>query len=566
MLPSSTRAAPVSGAPTRRDGALATCSGERISSIEIYSREPISISAKKTLWNKALAVTGLRETPTRPRIVRAYLKLREGQPCTEAARRESERVLRAQPFFNSATIRVLPDGAGRVRLQVDVVDDIPLLLMATTRGGTPASLMVGSRNLSGLGLRASVGIAHSVAYGVGLDLRAAQYGIFGRPDFASVDLRRARDGDRIIVQLVEPLLTPLQRRAFHLGAGGVSGFEFLSSPTGQRTALFSHRDFWDAAWVTRVGHAAPGQTVGLLGAMLLGEKVYSNADVQALARNGLMPSPDPALVARYPDLSIMNAALVAGLSRVRYGTVSNFDALHADQDAATGVQFGVLAGPSVSASRGASDILFAGDFYAGAGSAGSLVQARVLAESRSNRRADHVDDAVTSAQLSWYHRVSDGWTSHLGVQGAELRGLEVPAQLSLREPDGGVIGFATSHAAGGKRATARLEERIRMPHLAGRADVAVAPFVEAGKLWAGDAPYGVTTPVRTAVGVSLLLAYPEGSRRVYRLDVGFPVNSDHRARVELRLSSSDFTRGLRHEPLDVSRMRSSALPTSLLAW
>ena len=44
-------------------------------------------------------------------------------------------------------------------------------------------------------------------------------------------------------------------------------------------------------------------------------------------------------------------------------------------------------------------------------------------------------------------------------------------------------------------------------------DFGVGVFADAGRLWAGDIPYGVTTPVRTSVGVSLLGTVPPASAR-----------------------------------------------------
>ena len=46
-----------------------------------------------------------------------------------------------------------------------------------------------------------------------------------------------------------------------------------------------------------------------------------------------------------------------------------------------------------------------------------------------------------------------------------------------------------------------------------------------GKIWAGDAPFGVTSPLRANVGVGLRGAFPPGSRQTFRLDVGVPLHS-----------------------------------------
>ena len=98
------------------------------------------------------------------------------------------------------------------------------------------------------------------------------------------------------------------------------------------------------------------------------------------------------------------------------------------------------------------------------------------------------------------------------------------------------------------------------------ADVGFATFTQVGSIWAGDAPYGSTT-TRTSAGVSLLAAYPTGSKRTYRVDVGIPLvrGGTGGGRIEVRFSSEDATQQFWKEPDDVLRSRIGGLPSAMFS-
>jgi outer membrane protein assembly factor BamA len=101
--------------------------------------------------------------------------------------------------------------------------------------------------------------------------------------------------------------------------------------------------------------------------------------------------------------------------------------------------------------------------------------------------------------------------------------------------------------------------------VARRADVGLATFVDAGKTWAGDVPFGVTSPVKASVGVGLLAAVPV-SQRLWRLDLAVPVSADADAKGwEVRLSTTRV-RGFWREPQDVARLRAAAAPSTIFTW
>jgi hypothetical protein len=89
-----------------------------------------------------------------------------------------------------------------------------------------------------------------------------------------------------------------------------------------------------------------------------------------------------------------------------------------------------------------------------------------------------------------------------------------------------------------------------------RGDVAVGAFVDAGRLWRGDVPFGVDTPVLTSAGVSLFGAIPKGSQRILRIDFGAALHPGlPHSGWEVRLTYEDVGRRIREEPRDVAAGR-----------
>jgi hypothetical protein len=145
----------------------------------------------------------------------------------------------------------------------------------------------------------------------------------------------------------------------------------------------------------------------------------------------------------------------------------------------------------------------------------------------------------------------------------------VPLQLTLGQLGGGVRGYRASHDAGNIRFVTRLEDRLYLGKLRDQADVGLAVFGDAGRVWEGDAPlgYGVTTPMKFGAGIGVLAAIPPGSKRTYRLDIARALSHDLHARWEFRVSvvNSDRLR-IDREPRDVRFGRELVTPSSVFSW
>lgn len=545
----------------------AACTGDTVTAIDIRVHPASSASARDEITRAKSEVFRSRFATTRPGVVRAYLRLHVGKACTEFDRSESERFLRAQPFIASAIIRASPDGPGRVRMDVDVVDEMPVVIDGGIQRGQLASLTLGTQNFQGRGLAVSARVTRGFAYRDGLGLAVAQYGVFGSPYHLEASAERNPLGTGLSLDFARPFLTTLQRTAFGAGIRAASGYGGVLRPAGPSVALKTHRVSYDVGWVRRLGKLDRRHTAGFVGGAVLGESIRIDSGAMIVSDSGLVRAGASDFGAAYPTLSAVRIAAIGGVRSIRFVTVRGFDALAAQQDVGVGIQLHLLAGPSIWATGNRGELFAAGDLYAGIGHDASFASVHMVSEARGKYDSPNWEAMASSARLSWYVKPSRALTHITSVDVAAVRRLSFPAQLTFRDPDGGVAGFAAARAGGGGRAVVGIEERFLTGWFRSRADFAVAAFANAGKLWAGDVPYGQTTTIRQSLGLSLLGAFPAGSKRMYRLDVAFPLNPERGgSRVELRVSALDRTRLLWLEPRDVARVRSGAVPTRLMKW
>ncbi len=97
-----------------------------------------------------------------------------------------------------------------------------------------------------------------------------------------------------------------------------------------------------------------------------------------------------------------------------------------------------------------------------------------------------------------------------------------------------------------------------IPSPSPKIELAVAGLAQAGRLLAGDATYGVTTPWRYGVGVALIGAVPSGAKHTVRLEFGVPVNPSGPRALEFRVGYGDRTAFFGGEPPAITNAREVA--------
>ena len=543
----------------------AGCDGLVISAIDIRTYPPSGRTAEERAAVALTSTAGLRGRRTATFIVRAYVRVRVGERCSDAMLRDTERLLRAQRFVASAAVTATPDGEGRVRIRVDVVDEVPWVAGASIESGKLTALKGGTRNFDGRGVTVVGSTDWGGPFRPAARVHLGQFGALGRPAFADVELAREHLGGRSRVGYTEPFVTNAQTRAIRAGAAQEIEYVRLVREGNDDAAARVRQSSYNLGMLWRVGADQPWGLVGLGGLMVMGTDVSASEQVVVVTDSGVAPTADTELAGRYPHHDDTRLAGIFALRALRFRTATRFDALRAQQDIGSGVQLEVLYAPSVGSTATARDVLAAADLYLGVGSPASFASVRARVEGRRVRDDGRWEGVVGAAQLTWHHLTSARRTRTFSVSGARVDRLPLPGQFTFRDGYGGLIGFADSREAGGRRLVVRLEERLLFAASGNRVALAVGAFADAGKLWAGDVPYGSDSPIRASAGVSVFAALPASGKRLYRLDFGVPLNPQSGASgFAVRIGSSDRTGSFWREPRDVARVRAN--PATLLRW
>ena len=193
-------------------------------------------------------------------------------------------------------------------------------------------------------------------------------------------------------------------------------------------------------------------------------------------------------------------AAILGARALSFFKAQGFDALEGAQDVASGMQFGALFGRGVG-----SELQWAGSSEARCTPAPerharSSACRRVVETGRSD---GDWSDMIAEGRLAWYSRPTKRRTQIASLEYSGAWDTSVPFQLRLGTDRVGVRGYEDSRTVGGRRAVARLEERLSSRASRSISGFGGAAFVDAGKMWAGDVPFGETVNPRVGAGVGL---------------------------------------------------------------
>ena len=542
------------------DSALAICDGRRITEIAIASAPPPIIGDEAPDWSRPILRALLQHRTSRPSAVRPFVLANEGDDCDPFRLAESERVLRTQPYIADARIRAVPGDAGGVRVEVETVDEIPLVIGAGFKGGDLSKLKYGSSNLLGRGMYAAAEWKRGFAYRDRVGARFIHHHVLGRRIRLTAALERDLLGHDGELAIERPFYTDFQRTAWRVGARESRDFIAFTRPDQPSLSLPYDRTLAEAGSIFRLGR---GGVVVFAGPFVDYERAEPAGDAVVVADTGLAADPDPTLDGRYPAFERTAFNGVIGLRLLRYIPVTGFDALLGPQDAGVGTQVAASLGRVV----GTGDDAWATavDLYTGAGTARSFVALRTQWEGR--REPDGWANIVGSGRLAWYSKPSPTGTMIVSAEYSGASRGRRPFQLALEDKVGGVRGYDDSRIVGGRRAVVRAERRWVVGGISDWLALGVAAFSDAGKIWAGDVPYGRTTGVRASLGAGLLAAVPRESRRLLRLDVAVPLARDpDAAGYEIRVTTSRPIATFWREPGDIRRVRAVMPAAGTVAW
>ena len=493
--------------------------------------------------------------------------LREGDLCDALRLAESERILRNQPFIADAAIRVVADSGGGVSLDVRTTDEIAIVVGIAGGKGTPVVrfLRLGDANIAGEGIYVAGDWRDGGPFRDGFGGRLVDNQFLGRPYTLVVDGHQNPLGDDWQLDALHPFYTDIQRIAWRARSGASDDYVQFINDINSSHALRVARNYFDAGGIIRIG--PPGR-LSLFGASVSGIDERPAPVPVLVTKYGFAPDTSSVMRDRYFSHRIARLNALWGIRDIGFVRVRGFDALTATQDLPIGFQLGTLFGRTLSVLGSRDDDIFmAGDVYIGAAGKRTALRFQLAGEGRRNNLDGNWDGITAIARTIQYFKISDWNTTTVALDFSGGWRQRTPFSLTLSDPEGGVRGYAASATPGGQRMVGRLEHRMFIARPFNVGDLGLGVFADAGRLWAGDVPYGVNTPIRSSIGFSFLATAPAASARMWRLDVAFAVNPEvHGNHFEVRIGNTDKTTFFLAEPGDIQAARERTVPSSVFRW
>jgi hypothetical protein len=228
-------------------------------------------------------------------------------------------------------------------------------------------------------------------------------------------------------------------------------------------------------------------------------------------------------------LSNIRLSALLGYRSVWWTERRGFDSLRGDQDIRLGAEVGLAFGRSIAALERDDDTFISFTLYTGLSAGPTLVAARARADVRRDLAADATqnewEDFFGEGELFAYFKPapSSRHTLLLRAAAAGAWNTVTPFQLTLGG-ERAVRGYDVERFPGGRRLVLTLEERFYLGWpFRDVFDTGLTVFADAGRIWPGDAPFGVDSGLRASAGVGARFNFPAGSRTTYRLDFAWPV-------------------------------------------
>ena len=182
-----------------------------------------------------------------------------------------------------------------------------------------------------------------------------------------------------------------------------------------------------------------------------------------------------------------------GVRDIGFARVTGFDALTATQDLPVGFQLGTMFGRSLSVLGSRDDDIFmAGDLYIGAVGHNNALRVQVQGEGRRDNDQRCVGRHCSrAARAIEYFKLSPQHTSTLSLEFSGGWRQRIPFNLTLSDPKAGCAASRIGHAGRAALRGAARQPRVRRAAVQRWRDLGVGAFADAGRLWAGDIPYGV---------------------------------------------------------------------------
>jgi hypothetical protein len=535
------------------DGA-ARCETGVISSIEVESRsiyDPSSTSIAPLAWTYNLL--NLLHVNTSDAFIRNELLFEEGDCLDPFLLTESYRLLDGYGFMYVEEITERPDGNGGYSVLVATRDEwsTKVDIGPTYDDGLNLErLQVTEENFLGQG------IFGEYTYYARRETKTQSFGVrtprfFGRSD-AGLALGSARPGRFFEQYYRYPFVGDAGRVAVREGYDhGTDYFAYSTDAPDTQVLVPVRREFAELSGAYRFGR--PGASFILGGSLTRDVIQFRSGPLLTFGDYDVtepLQGPAPANMERQMrPFSATRASLHLGLRRIRYADYTGLDDLRHTALVGLGVFAGVTVGrtiPIFEAARAPAE----DDFYARGHVSVTQPLGRSLVHLGGTIEGRHVaggwKDMLGDLDLAFFGRTAALESHTLFFRASTAAGWEttMPYQLNLGGREG-IRSLEEDSYPGGRMLRFVLEDRIVFPWPSETLDLGMTLFSDLGRIWPGDAPYGVDSGWQAAAGFGLRIGLPRGTRHIWRTDIAFPVGPSSggpifRATLELNKLRSGF--------------------------
>jgi len=476
---------------------------------------------------------------TRDSFLRRELLFAPGDCFSSFLADESERLLRAYNFLSEVDIYPVPMPDSTIQVIVDTRDEWSTRVDArigTRRGITLEGLRATEENLLGTGqLVGAFFFEREVTREYGLLYYTPQL-LRTRWDLSTA-FGRTRPGTFFRQELAYPYVGEIGKWAGRQSFRRQDDFfDYVTDDNARRNSphvLQPVREkSIDAAVVRRFGQ--PGKLAIVGGALTYRRLAYSGPAEVAPHGNydEREPAGDSILVRLEPQsqpIDYVRAFALLGFRSALWVRRRGLDSMRGQEDVRLGGEAGLAVGRSLPTLGHDNDVFTTVTLYRGMEAGNALIIGHGRLDARRNlgvqAGAPEWEDVYFDGEALAYLKPSDlsRHTMLLRLAGFSAWHTRTPFQLTLGG-ERAVRGFDPNRFPGGQRVVATVEDRIFFgwpwPDVL---DMGATLFVDAGRIWAGDAPYGENSSWKTSVGVGLRTSFPAGGRSTYRLDFAWPL-------------------------------------------
>lgn len=316
-------------------------------------------------------------------------------------------------------------------------------------------------------------------------------------------------------------------------------FDYLIDEAGTERHLLlpAHTRAFDLAAMHRFGR--PGSHL-TLGAALSYTEISFPGGIGAveLIHGDDFGDPHPAdslwlqpLLRQATPLRSLRSLILLGHRTITWTKRQGFDTLRGEQDLRLGTDFSMALGRSLTTRHTPHHLFTALDLFAGGETEALLLAGRLRGDAQYSLGEDGTNgwnDIFAEAEGLAYWKPDPAGRQTMVLRAAATGGWETrsPFQLILGG-DLGVRGYPQERFPGGRRLLFSLEDRIIFEGpLRELVDLGATAFLDLGRIWPGDAPYGIDSGWRASAGIGLRNAFPSGGRRTYRIDLALPIRPE----------------------------------------